>query len=86
MSSNDYHFITQWRVKSAPEEVSEILGNVSDLARWWPSVYLDVQELELGDEQGIGKVVNLAARLKTAASTQGQKRLNIFCDIVNNQD
>jgi len=29
----------------------------------------------------IGKVVNLAARLKTAASMQNEKKLNILCDI-----
>jgi hypothetical protein len=29
------------------------------LTRWWPSVYLDVQELEPGDKNGIGKVVSL---------------------------
>jgi hypothetical protein len=29
------------------------------LARWWPSVYLDVQELEPGDKQGLGKVIDL---------------------------
>lgn len=59
MPSNDYHFITHWRVKSTLEEISQIIGNAPDLVRWWPSVYLEVQELEAGDEQGIGKVVNL---------------------------
>jgi hypothetical protein len=59
MSSNDYHFITHWRVKSTVEEVAGIIGHASDLVRWWPSVYLEVQELEPGDEQGLGKVVGL---------------------------
>jgi len=59
MASNDYHFITQWRMQSTPEEVSDILGNGPDLPRWWPSVYLDVQELEKGNERGIGKVIGL---------------------------
>jgi hypothetical protein len=59
MPSNDYHFITHWRVKSTLEEISQIIGNAPDLVRWWSSVYLDVQELEAGDEQGIGKVVSL---------------------------
>ena len=59
MSSNDYHFITHWRVKSTIEEVAEILGDAGDLVRWWPAVYLDVQVLQPGDEQGLGKVVSL---------------------------
>jgi hypothetical protein len=59
MSSNDYHFITHWRVQSNVEEISQIIGNAPDLVRWWPSVYLEVQAVEPGDEQGIGKVVGL---------------------------
>ncbi len=59
MASNDYHFITMWRVKSTIEEVSEIIGDPRGLARWWPSVYLDVKVLEEGDERGLGRVVSL---------------------------
>ena len=59
MAGNDYHFITQWRVRSTPEEVSKILEDAADLGRWWPSVYLEVKVLEHGDERGIGKLVEL---------------------------
>ena len=59
MKSNEYIFTTHWRVQSTCQEISDILGNAPDLARWWPSVYLDVQELEPGDADGIGKVVSL---------------------------
>lgn len=59
MKSNEYVFTTHWLVKSTCQEISEILGNAPDLVRWWPSVYLDVQELEPGNGQGIGKVVSL---------------------------
>jgi hypothetical protein len=59
MASNDYHFITTWRVKSTIEEVSEIIGDSRGLVRWWPSVYLDVKVLEEGDERGLGRVVSL---------------------------
>jgi len=59
MATNDYHFITTWRVPGTAREVSEILGDAADLPRWWPSVYLDVRVLEPGDENGIGKVVDL---------------------------
>ncbi|NWJ48487.1 MAG: polyketide cyclase [Chloroflexi bacterium] len=59
MSSNEYHFISHWRVESTLEEVSAVIGNGLDLVRWWPAVYLEVKELEKGDEKGIGKVIDL---------------------------
>jgi hypothetical protein len=57
--ANEYHFITTWRLESTPEEITEILGDGPDLARWWPSVYLDVKQVEAGDPNGIGAVVSL---------------------------
>ena len=59
MASNEYHFITYWRVQATIDEVAQIIGNAADLVRWWPSVYLDVQELEPGDENGVGRVIDL---------------------------
>lgn len=59
MSSNDYHFITHWRVQGTMKEVTDILGNAGDLVRWWPSVYLGVKILKEGDETGLGKEVSL---------------------------
>ena len=59
MSTNDYHFITQWRVPSTCEEVSQVLGNAPDLVRWWPSVYLEVQELAKGQPNGMGREIGL---------------------------
>ncbi|HEX8746698.1 MAG TPA: SRPBCC family protein [Pyrinomonadaceae bacterium] len=59
MASNEYHFITEWRVEGTVEEVSAILEDASGLPRWWPSVYLSVEELEPNDESGAGRVVSL---------------------------
>lgn len=59
MHLNHYHFITHWRVEGCVKEVMEVLANAQELPRWWPSVYLDVQELDCGDKCGIGKVVSL---------------------------
>lgn len=47
-ASNDYHFVTHWRVESTIEEVSIVLENAQDLPRWWPSVYLSVKQVEPG--------------------------------------
>jgi hypothetical protein len=59
MPTNDYHFITRWRVQGAADEIARIIADAPALMRWWPSVYLDVRELEPGDERGLGKVVSL---------------------------
>lgn len=59
MSSNDYHFITEWRAEGSINEVADILKDAEALPRWWPSVYLDVKVLESGDGEGVGKVVSL---------------------------
>src|SRR5664279_5511901 len=59
MPANDYHFITVWHLDSTPEEISSILGDGPDLARWWPSVYLEVEQLETGGPDGVGAVIGL---------------------------
>lgn len=60
MTSNEYHFITHWQMENTTiGEMMDILGNAIDLKRWWPSVYLDVTEVEQGDANGVGKLVKL---------------------------
>jgi hypothetical protein len=56
----DYHFITHWCVRGTRREVAEVLGDALALTRWWPSVYLEVRELEPGDPvTHIGRVIDL---------------------------
>ena len=59
MASNEYHIVTEWHIQGTVKEVADVLNEATDLARWWPSVYLDVQEIEPGDEKGVGKVGKL---------------------------
>lgn len=59
MTANEYHYITHWRVKGTVKEVSEVLGQATDLVRWWPSVYLDIQQRAAGAENGIGRIIHL---------------------------
>ncbi len=60
MASNDYHFTTTWHVAATADEITAILGDAAALARWWPSVYLEVGVPEAGDpDTGLGKVVDL---------------------------
>jgi hypothetical protein len=59
LTTNEYHFITHWRVESTVDEVSKILDDPLALMRWWPSVYLNVKVVEPGEESGLGRVVSL---------------------------
>ncbi len=59
MAANEYHFVSQWRVEGTCGEVADVLGDPVALARWWPSVYLAVQELRPGDSRGVGRRVKL---------------------------
>lgn len=57
--SNEYHFVTHWRVRGTRDEVADVLRDAADLVRWWPSVYLEVTVVREGDERGVGRVVDL---------------------------
>ena len=59
MPAPEYRFRTEWRVAGTVEEVAGVLSEVRELGRWWPSVYLDVEELSPGDESGVGKRARL---------------------------
>jgi hypothetical protein len=62
MAANDYHFVTRWRVEGTCGEVSDIISAPLDLPRWWPAVYLDVQEIAPADEWGLGGRVRLTTK------------------------
>jgi hypothetical protein len=60
MAANKYQFTTIWRIPGSAAEVAHVIAdNVSDLPRWWPSVYLAAEELEPGEASGVGKVLRL---------------------------
>ena len=59
MAAPEYRFLSRWRVVSTVSEVADLLANARELPRWWPSVYLCAEELEPGDERGIGKRVRV---------------------------
>jgi hypothetical protein len=60
--SSAYEFLTTWRVEATCGEVADILGDPLALARWWPSVYLDVQEIDPPDAQGLGRRVRVLTK------------------------
>jgi hypothetical protein len=57
--SNDYHFISRWRVDGTCGEVADVLGDPIALPRWWPSAYLAVHELAPPDANGVGRRARL---------------------------
>lgn len=59
LPANAYHFVTTWQVPARVDEIEAILGDAPDLPRWWPSVYLDVAEVEAGGPDGVGRVIAL---------------------------
>jgi len=60
--SNEYHFISDWRVEGTCGEVADVLADPLLLPRWWPSVYLDVWEVRPPDENRICGRVKLHTR------------------------
>jgi len=56
---NEYHFISNWRIEGTCGEVADVLDDPLALARWWPSVYLDVWEVRPPDQDGLGRRVKL---------------------------
>jgi hypothetical protein len=59
---NTYPFLSRWRVEGTCGEVADVLGDPLGLPRWWPSVHLDVKELEPADSRGVGRRVRLLTR------------------------
>jgi len=59
MPSNEYHFITRWRVQGASDEVYDLISHPLEYPRWWPAVYLQTEEVAPGDERGVGRRIRL---------------------------
>jgi hypothetical protein len=59
MPLNEYEFLSQWRVEATCGEVADVLGDALGLVRWWPSVYLAVEQLAPPRADGTGRRVRL---------------------------
>jgi len=60
--SHQYQFLSRWRVEGTCGEVADVLGDPLALARWWPSVYLHVEQQRPPDARGLGRRVRLHTR------------------------
>src|SRR5262252_8584522 len=59
IETNQYHLLSHWRVEATCGEVSDILGDPLALVRWWPSVYLAVEEIAPERADGTGRRVRV---------------------------
>lgn len=62
MAINDYHFINHWRVEGTVEEVADIIAEPLAMQRWWPAWCLGAEDVQKGDDRGVGRVVNIYAK------------------------
>ena len=51
-----HELVTRWELEATPDEVFSILDEPTALMRWWPSVYLEVTEVDPGGADGVGRV------------------------------
>lgn len=56
--------VSEWRLPGTVEEVVDVLGDAEALTDWWGDVYLSVETLKDGDENGVGRVVAFHSRGK----------------------
>ena len=75
MATNDYHFITRWRVLGSIEEVYRLISDAPDLPRWWPSVYLASRELAPGDAAASGDRIACTPRAGCRTRCAGSSAL-----------
>jgi hypothetical protein len=64
MQPQELHLPTIWRIKGTVEQVYDVLSRPRDFPRWWPEVYLEVNELKAGNADGVGRVVALRTKGK----------------------
>lgn len=62
MSASKYQFVTNWQMEARAEEVYNIINNANDFVRWWPAVWLRIETLDPGDENGIGKLTQVLSK------------------------
>lgn len=62
MAPVEFHIVSRWRVKGSVDDVYNVINKPKDFVRWWSAVYLRVEEIEAGDENGVGRTLNLHTR------------------------
>ncbi|MFO0651617.1 MAG: hypothetical protein U0326_35675 [Polyangiales bacterium] len=52
----------RWELVAPVDEVSAVLAELVDFARWWPSSWLETTEVATGASSGLGRVVSVRSR------------------------
>jgi hypothetical protein len=76
MATNDYQFITHWRVKGLAPEVYDVVVDARGFLRWWPQVYLEVTTVKPAGEHGLGGAFDLRTRGKVPYTLRWQARVS----------
>ena len=63
--SNQYKFLTRWRVKATAPEVYDLISDPLGYPRWWPSVYLETTLIAPPGSQDDGREVGRRIRYFT---------------------
>ncbi len=64
MSANAFHLVARWEVQATIEEVADILTDAERFPDWWGDVYQDIETVEEGDADGIGRTVRVRSKGK----------------------
>ncbi len=59
MASNDYKFVSHWRVRGTRQEVVDVFSDPRELPRWWRAFVMEVLNVEPGGEGALGERVTL---------------------------
>jgi len=62
MSTNEYHFVTEWKFDAPIELVFNIIEKGEDFPRWWPEVYLSSRAEKKGRPDRVGDKLYLHTR------------------------
>jgi hypothetical protein len=76
MATNDYQFITHWRVLGSTAKVYDVLVDASGYLRWWSQVYLEVTVVKPAGEHGLEGVFDLHTRGKLPYTLRWRARVS----------
>lgn len=62
MQPKEFYIPTTWRIKATVEQVYDVLSRPREFPRWWPEVYLAVDEIRPGDADGVGRIIALRTK------------------------
>jgi uncharacterized protein YndB with AHSA1/START domain len=61
-AKNEYHLTTEWWFEGTAEEIYDLLSDTDAMRRWWRAILVGLEEVEPGDDEGVGKVVQMHVR------------------------